>query len=78
MKRLLVLVALMAGVLQLNAQEKREINYEESAVPAYILPDLLTCLDGQPVKSVTEWETVRRPEIMHILATQEYSDRDEV
>lgn len=72
MKRLLVLVALMAGVLQLNAQEKREINYDESAVPAYILPDLLTCLDGQPVKSVTEWETVRRPEIMHILATQEY------
>ena len=42
------------------------INYDESKVPDFVLPDPLICNDGQQVTTADEWEKVRRPEILEI------------
>ncbi|MBR4337196.1 MAG: acetylxylan esterase [Bacteroidaceae bacterium] len=49
-----------------------EVNYDESKVPEYVLPDVLTCADGTVVSSVREWELHRRPEVMALLSNLEY------
>ena len=48
------------------------INYDESKVPNYVLPELLTCEDGTKVTTVAQWEEKRRPEVMEYFASQEY------
>ena len=42
-----------------------EANYDESKVPAYTLPDVLTSFDGKSIKTTNDWEQNRRPEIIH-------------
>ena len=46
--------------------------YDESLVPPYVLPDPLVCADGHRVTSRSEWEQVRRPELLNLLTTQMY------
>lgn len=43
-----------------------EFNYDESKVPAYTLPELLTLEDGTNVDSTDVWTSKRRPEILHL------------
>ncbi len=45
--------------------------YEESDVPAYTLPDLLTMADGRPVASAAMWRE-RRAELLALFAAQVY------
>lgn len=40
------------------------INYDESAVPEYTLPDPLVSESGRKIKNVKQWEKVRRPELL--------------
>ncbi len=47
-------------------------NYDESKVPAYVLPDPLVCLDGTKVTSVPIWEAHRRPELLRLFEEQIY------
>ena len=47
-------------------------NYDETLVPQYTLPDLLTCEDGTLVTTAKGWEQRRRPELLRILADGEY------
>jgi PelA/Pel-15E family pectate lyase len=47
-------------------------NTDEARVGAYTLPDILTLADGGKVKTVGEWERVRRPEIMTLLAQNQH------
>ncbi len=61
MKKIYVLFSLVAIISNLQAQEA---NYDESLVPEYVLPDLLTCEDGSNVKTAGEWEKIRRPEVL--------------
>ena len=60
----------------LFAQKVRTVtwttNTDESKVPEYTLPDVLTCIDGSKVTSVKEWEEVRRPELVEMLTTYMY------
>lgn len=49
-----------------------EINYDESKVPAYTLPDPLVCLDGTPVRDAKTWYEKRRPEILALFQTYVY------
>lgn len=50
----------------------RESNIDEAKVGFYTLPDPLTTLDGNPVRSVAEWESVRRPEILHLFEVNQF------
>jgi hypothetical protein len=45
---------------------------EEALVPPYVLPDVLTCLDGSPVRDARTWVEVRRPEVLRLFQEQMY------
>jgi hypothetical protein len=47
------------------------VNYDESKVGTYTLPDPLKFDDGKPVRSVKDWAK-RRPEIVKLFETQQY------
>lgn len=48
------------------------VNYDESKVPPYTLPDPFVCQDGSIVRTPQDWWTKRRPEILHLFETQVY------
>lgn len=54
------------------SQNKDVINYDESKVPQFVLPDALTCNDGTKVTTVEQWENKRRPEVLEYFFSQEY------
>ena len=43
-----------------------EINYDETMVPDYVLPNPLICLDKTTVDNTEVWFNKRRPEILHL------------
>ncbi|HEV7330508.1 MAG TPA: hypothetical protein VGN63_05660 [Flavisolibacter sp.] len=67
---LFFLLVLFAKV-QLPAQAPQmvaniPVNYEEAQVGSYILPDPLTLQNGKMVKTIADWETARRPEVLRL------------
>jgi len=50
---------------QISAQNQ-EINYDESKVPKYTLPDPLRLNNGKKVKNAKTWYKKRRPEILQL------------
>ncbi|HID22114.1 MAG TPA: acetylxylan esterase, partial [Planctomycetaceae bacterium] len=50
----------------------QKVNYDESKVPAYTLPDPLVALDGRRVTTPQMWLEVRRPEILELFRTHVY------
>lgn len=48
------------------------MNYDQSKVGTYTLPDPLRLNDGKPVKNAKTWTRKRRPQIVTIFATQQY------
>ncbi len=69
MKKIFLLPLLFAVTTAVSAQTG---NFNESKVPVYTLPELLMTSDGKAVKTVKEWESVRRPEILKIFSEQVY------
>ncbi len=69
---LVVLVSALFVQRLLTAQEPADTNYDESQVPAYVLPDPLVCFDGQAVRTTDHWIAMRKPEILQTFATQVY------
>lgn len=65
----LMLVFFVANFLQ--AQEFKP-NYEESRVPEYKLPDVLTRFNGRKVKSEKVWVKKRRPELLKTFTEDVY------
>jgi hypothetical protein len=56
-----------------NAVAQREkVITEESQVPEYKLPDVLTCQNGRTVKSAKIWFKKRRPEILKLFTNEVY------
>lgn len=53
-------------------QPAAKINYDESKVPVYTLPDVLTLRNGKKVTTEREWMKKRRPELLHLFETQVY------
>lgn len=49
-----------------------EANYDESKVPEYTLPDVLTSFSGKAIDTVEQWESVRRPEIIEFFEQNLY------
>lgn len=55
------------------AQPQRpDVNYDESKVPKYVLPDPLVCTDGTRVTTPEIWRAKRRPEILRLFETEVY------
>ncbi|MCZ2080115.1 MAG: acetylxylan esterase [Bryobacteraceae bacterium] len=50
--------------------QRHDVNYDESKVPAYILPDPLLTLDGEVVRDAETWNNVRRPEILRLFESE--------
>lgn len=74
MKKLsLILLLMCLPIVFTSAQELgNRINEDESKVPQYTLPDVLMCNNGMKVKTVKEWESIRRLELLEIFSSQEY------
>tara|TARA_R110001583_G_scaffold1890_2_gene14402 strand:+ start:1764 stop:3083 length:1320 start_codon:yes stop_codon:yes gene_type:complete len=49
-----------------------QANYDESKVPKFTLPDVLTSFSGNPITNQTEWEENRRREILQFFEKQVY------
>jgi len=69
MKKVVILCLLCISCC-LSAQNG--INYDESKVPQYVLPDVLTLSNGKKVETKEQWEKQRRPEILEMFASQMY------
>ncbi|MDO4949615.1 MAG: acetylxylan esterase [Bacteroidales bacterium] len=69
MKKLFLCLSLASCCV---AWGQRNLNYDESKVPQFALPDVLTCYDGSKVTTIDDWERKRRPELLETFATQEY------
>ena len=63
---------LLVVLLQVQAQNAAEANYDEAKVPSYTLPDVLKTTKNVTVQSKAEWETVRRPEIIKLFEENVY------
>lgn len=48
------------------------VNYQESNVPPYDLPEVLRMENGQVVSSPQMWWEKRRPELLHLFETQQF------
>ncbi|GAB3698975.1 acetylxylan esterase [Spirosoma flavus] len=72
MKHLVRLIFFFAVVINVQAQNGFQANYDESKVPTYTLPDVLTTTTNQPVRSKLSWENVRRPEIIKLFEENVY------
>jgi hypothetical protein len=65
------LLAFFCFTTFLAAQPSRpDINYDESKVPKYTLPDPLVMSDGTPVKDAKAWTVKRRPEILRLFEVE--------
>jgi hypothetical protein len=65
------LLAVCAAMAE-TRQEPPKAIYDEKDVPPYTLPDVMVTSAGRRVKTVKEWRTVRRPEILELFTSQVY------
>ena len=49
-------------------------NYDEAKIPAYQLPELLTCNDGTRVETKEDWTGKRRGEILQLFKEHVYGE----
>jgi len=69
----LVGIAVVASAArQRTFAEPAAVNYDESRVPAYTLPDPLLCQDGTVVRDADTWRNKRRPELLALLEKEMY------
>lgn len=68
----LSLIGLASTVALFAAAPTSPINYDETKVGTYTLPDPLRANDGTPVRDAADWRTRRRPELLELFAREVY------
>ena len=74
----LLVTLLLPGLLIGQSRSRRDtiagipVNYEESRVGEYSLPDIFTLNDGRKVKDAETWFKYRRPEILDAFKENQY------
>ena len=58
------------GLVDTLSKRNSEVNYYESNVPSFNLPDLLKLPDGNMAKNSEIWQNIRRPEILDLFSEQ--------
>ena len=58
------------GLVDTLSKRNSEVNYYESKVPSFNLPDLLKLPDGNMAKNPEIWQNIRRPEILDLFSEQ--------
>ena len=61
-----------ALVLNVYAQNRPDVNYDESKIPHYILPELLMTESGEKITTARDWEKKRRPELHTLFQNEMY------
>lgn len=56
-------------LVAVHARAQHGANYDESKMPAYVLPELLTTGSGESIADPKSWEAKRRPEILELFST---------
>lgn len=59
-------------ILNASLAQENHVIYDESDVPEYQLPDLLTRFNGNKVKTAKDWVKKRRPEILREFTDEVY------
>lgn len=73
MKHALLLTAMLMLAATAAGQNKNApVNYDENQVPAFEVPDILTCSDGSHIETRRQWERKRRPELLKMFSEEEY------
>jgi hypothetical protein len=65
-------VLILLGLAASLGAQRPEPNYDESRVPAFVLPDPLVRGDGTRVTTAQAWRTARRPELLRLFADAMY------
>jgi len=65
-------LAFLMTVTMMGQNENAPVNYDESKVPMFEVPDVLKCIDGERIETARQWEKKRRPELMRMFSEQEY------
>jgi len=68
-KKILMFFGAFSIISCLPAQEA---NYDESNVPDYVLPELLTNATRSEVKTARDWEKIRRPVVVDLFEQYVY------
>ncbi len=74
----LIAVLMLPGLLMGQSRSRRDtiagipVNYEESNVGEYSLPDIFTMNDGKKVEDAETWFKYRRPEILNAFKENQY------
>jgi len=58
--------------ISMTVQAQNQANYDESNVPALILPDPFVSEKGILIDNLADWEYIRRPEIFQLFETEVY------
>ncbi len=58
--------------------QKQKVNYDENAVPAYILPDPLILNNGAAVRDAQTWRDIRREEILEMFEKEMFGKTPEI
>lgn len=60
----LMFLLLQCMVVNPATAQRDELNYDESKIPPYKLPELLVSDNGKVIRNSREWETIQRPAIL--------------
>lgn len=81
-KFICLLTILVSPFISSKIMAQEQFNYDESKVPDLVLPDLFVSTYGEIIKSVDQWTSIRRPELMRLFSEHVYGpirgDFDEI